>query len=265
MTGRYRAYDSTELAEIYDAVYGDRGDEGFWRTLAPSDGTILELACGTGRVLLPLARAGHEIVGLDLSTTMLDRCRAKLAAEPAEVKRRVRLVQGDMTAFDLGRRFALVTAPFRGFQHLVSVEQQLACLGRCHAHLAPDGKLVLDLFHPDPALLYEHGDSDGEPEAETVPFTGGRTIRWWGRVLEFRRAAQVNQCEMVYEISGGPDEPLRRLTETFPMRYLSRFEVEHLLARSGFVVEAVYGDYDRTPFRDASPEMIVVAAPVGLA
>jgi SAM-dependent methyltransferase len=259
----YRAYDSPELAALYDAVYADRDDEGFWLAAAPRDRTILELACGTGRVLLPLARAGNEVVGLDLSVDMLDRCRDKLAAEAPEVRDRVRLVQGDMTSFDLGRRFALVTAPFRGFQHLVSVEQQLACLGRCHAHLAADGKLVLDLFNPDPALLYEHGDTDGEAEAETVLWSEGRTIRWWGRVLDYRRASQVNECEIVYEVTER-DGSVRLVTETFPMRYLSRFEVEHLLARSGFAVEVIYGDYDRSPFADASPEMIVVARPIGL-
>jgi hypothetical protein len=167
-----------------------------------------------------------------------------------------------MTSFDLGRRFALVTSPFRGFQHLTTVERQLACLGRCHAHLQPEGRLVLDLFSPDPALLYEHGDSDGEDTAETVPWTGGRTIRWWGRVTGYHRAGQYNQCEMTYEITE-PDGATRRITERFPMRYLFRHEVEHLLARSGFAVDALYGDYDRSPYGDDSPELIVVARPVG--
>ena len=111
----YDAYNSAELAEIYDAVYADRDDHAFWTALAPDDGAILELACGTGRVLLPLARAGHEIVGLDLSAQMLDRCRAALSGQPDEVRRRVALVQADMTSFALDRRFALVTSPYRGF------------------------------------------------------------------------------------------------------------------------------------------------------
>ena len=254
----YDAYNSSELAEIYDAVYADRDDHAFWAAVAPADGAILELACGTGRVLLPLARAGHEIVGLDLSAQMLERCRAHLAGEPAAVRERVRLVQADMTSFELGRRFALVTSPFRGFQHITSVERQLACLGRCHAHLAPHGRLVLDLFNPDPALLYERGGSDGEETAETVAWSEGRTIRWWGHVTGFHRARQVNQCEMTYEISE-PDGRARRITERFPMRYLFRHELEHLLARSGFAIEALYGDYDRSPYGDDSPELIVVA------
>jgi len=231
---------------------------------AAAVGPILELACGTGRVLLPLARDGHDITGLDLSTHMLERCRQKLAAEPAELQGRVRLLQRDMTEFDLGERFALITSPFRGFQHLRTVEQQLACLARCHAHLRPGGKLVLDLFNPDPALLYAHADgepTDGEASAELVEWTQGRRIRWWGTVVDYRRSLQTNECEMTYEIVG-PGPGTRRVTERFPMRYLFRYELEHLLARAGFRCVSLYGDYDRSPFADDSPELIAVAEPV---
>ena len=258
----YDAYNTDELTELYDLVYADRDDHAFWAAVAPGEGEILEVACGTGRVLLPLARSGHRITGLDLSAQMLERCRAKLAAEPDEVRGRVTLVQGDMTSFDLGRRFALVTLPFRGFQHLTSVGQQMSCLSRCHAHMTRGGRLVLDLFNPDPSLLYEHGESDGEEHAEVVECADGRRIRWWGRVVEYARAFQTNQCEMTYEISQ-PDGTTRRVRERFPMRYLWRYEVQHLLARTGFRVVSLYGDYDRSGFGDDSPELIVVAEALG--
>ncbi len=258
----YDAYDTDELAELYDLVYADRDDHAFWAAMAPDAGETLEVACGTGRVLIPLARSGHRITGLDLSPQMVERCRRKLAAEPDEVRERVTLVQADMTSFDLGRRFALVALPFRGFQHLTSVGRQMACLSRCHAHLTPGGRLVLDLFNPDPSLLYEHGESDGETEAEVVECADGRRIRWWGRVIGYRRTFQTNDCEMTYEITK-PDGTTRRVTETFPMRYLWRYEVEHLLARTGFRIVALYGDYDRSPFGDDSPELIAVAEALG--
>ena len=90
---------TAELAAVYDAIYADRDDAGFWRKIAASatgSGPILELGCGTGRVLLPLARAGFEITGLDLSTAMLERCRAALRSEPPELHDRVRLAVADM-------------------------------------------------------------------------------------------------------------------------------------------------------------------------
>ena len=125
----YSAYRSAELAALYDAVYANSADIAFWQTMATagSDG-LLELGCGTGRVLLPLARAGHTITGLDLAAPMLARCRAQLQAEPPEVRDRVTLLEADMTSFDLDRRFAQIYCAFATFHHLRTVEQQLACL-----------------------------------------------------------------------------------------------------------------------------------------
>jgi ubiquinone/menaquinone biosynthesis C-methylase UbiE len=113
------------VAELYDHVvpYRNRQDVAFFVEMArQSDGAVLEIGCGTGRVLIPTARAGKEIIGLDLSEPMLAVCREKLSREPAEVQSRARLVQGDMRQFDLGREVGLVTLPFRPFQHLTTVE-----------------------------------------------------------------------------------------------------------------------------------------------
>jgi SAM-dependent methyltransferase len=255
-----------ELAAIYDAIYAGRDDTGLWLTVAAAAdrGPILELGCGTGRVLLPLARAGYDITGLDFSQAMLDRCRAKLDAESPEVRRRVGLVAADMTSFDLGRGFAAVIIPFAGFQQLRTVGQQLACLERCRAHLLPRGRLVLDLPNPDPAPASHarDGAADGEETAQVVDWTDGRRIRWWMTVIDYDRSLQVNECEVTYEIveAGGA---LRRITETISLRYTFRYELEHLLVRAGFRTVALLGDYDCSPFADDSPAMIVVAEPAG--
>ena len=260
------SFESAELAAIYDAVYSDRDDAGFWQAMAAAGGggPILELGCGTGRVLLPLARAGFEITGLDLSAQMLERCGVKLQAEPPEVRGRVRLLRADMTSFDLGRRFPAIICPFAGFQQLRTVEQQLACLDRCRSHLLPHGRLLLDLPNPDPAppshAPEEQGD--GEATAQSVDCTDGRRIRWWMTVIDYDRSMQCSECEVTYEISEA-DGVTRRITETIILRYMFRYELEHLLVRAGFRVVALYGDYDRSPFADASPAMIVVAEPTG--
>jgi SAM-dependent methyltransferase len=253
-----------QLAVVYDAIYGERDDVAFWRAMAAAaSGPVLELGCGTGRILLPLARAGHDITGLDLTPHMLARCRAKLEQEPAAVRTRVRLVQGDMTAFDLGRRFALVTIPFAGFQHLRTVEQQLACLGCCLSHLLPGGRLVLDLPNPDPAPP-SHASADeaveGEASAQVAELPGGARVRWWATVLEYDRATQCHEYELTYEVTeaGGA---VTRLQETFPLRYIFRYELEHLLVRAGFRLEALYGDHDAAPFAGGSPALIAVATP----
>lgn len=265
----YSAYQSAELAALYDAVYADSGDIAFWETTAAalSQGPILELGCGTGRVLLPLARAGYEVTGLDRAAHMLARCRDKLQLEPPEVQQRVTLLEADMTSFDLGRRFAQVYCAFGTFHHLRTVEEQLACLERCRSHLLPGGALVLDLINPDPA---PGSAPDGEVDqvAEGVSDTGiaewtdGLRVRGRMAVIGCQRALQCNDCEVTYEILEA-DTVVRRLSETFPMRFVFRYELEHLLARSGFHIVAWYGDYDGSAFADESLAMIVVAEPLG--
>jgi len=260
----YISFQSAELAEIYDAIYADRDDAGFWQAMAAAagGGPILELGCGTGRVLLPLARAGFEITGLDLSAEMLERCRGRLQAEPQEVRDRVRLLTADMTSFDLGQRFAAIICPFAGFQQLRTVQQQLACLDRCRNHLLPHGRLVLDMPNPDPAPPSYARDEqrDGEATAQLVDWTDGRRIRWWMSVIGYDRSLQCNECEVTYEIIEA-DGATRRMSETLSLRYTFRYELEHLLFRAGFRVADLYGDYDRSPFADESSAMIVAAEP----
>ncbi|PKO21633.1 MAG: class I SAM-dependent methyltransferase [Chloroflexi bacterium HGW-Chloroflexi-1] len=258
--GGYTAYQFT--AEFYDHVepYRERQDVAFFVEMAQeSGGPVLEVGCGTGRVLIPTARAGFEIVGLDLAPLMLAACREKLAQEPAEVQARVELVEDDMRAFDLGRQFALVTIPFRPFQHLITVADQIACLKTIHRHLKPGGRLALDLFNPslpylaDAARLDEFGDEPG------IIMPDGRRVLRRARIAARDYFNQIQDTELTYYVTY-PDGRQERRVHAFPMRYLFRFEAEHLLARCGFEVEALYADYDRSPYGSKYPgELIFVA------
>src|SRR5262245_49105001 len=119
------------IADLYDHVtlYRDRPDIAFFVDAAVhAGGPVLEIGCGTGRVLVPTARAGVEIVGLDMSPQMLGICRLRLSSESPAVQEKATLAHADMRRFDLGRAFTLVTIPFRPFQHLLTVDDQLACL-----------------------------------------------------------------------------------------------------------------------------------------
>ena len=124
---------------------------------------------------------------------------------------------------------------------------------------------MLDLPNPDPAPpSHARSDepTDGEATAQLVDWTDGRRIRWWMTVIDYQRSLQCTECEVTYEIVAA-DGTTRRLSETFPLRYVFRYELEHLLVRAGFRVVALYGDYDRSPFADGSPAMIAVAEPSG--
>jgi SAM-dependent methyltransferase len=249
------------VAEYYDFVpaYANRADQAFYLDLAASArGPILELGCGTGRLLVPIARAGCPIIGLDLSESMLSKCREKLAHEPAEVRARADVVKADMTDFSLPQRFKLAIAPFRCFQHLIKVEDQMACLRAVYRHLDAGCLLVLDLFNVDPARTYDPTFTEESVEFSGMALPDGRTLGRSSRIAAFHRAEQYNDIELIYYVdhANGRKE---RLVHEFPMRYFFRYEIEHLVARCGFAVKEIFGDYDRSPFRDASPEMIVMA------
>jgi SAM-dependent methyltransferase len=254
--------DYASAAEFYDYVtpYATRGDVGFYVEEArASRGPVLELGCGTGRVLIPVARGGVGIVGLDASHAMLARCRDFLADEPEVVQRRVQLVEGDMRSFDLGRRFPLVTIPFRPFQHLLTVEDQLACLTTIHRHLDDDGRLVFDLFNPWLEALVSRTIGQELPEDDPFGMPDGRRVARSFRIVAEDRFAQVNQVELIYDITH-PDGRHERAVHAFPMRYLYRFEAEHLLARAGFAVEHLFAGFDRSPFGSTYPGELVFIA-----
>jgi SAM-dependent methyltransferase len=256
------------FAEFYDflPLYAERKDVDFYveeaehAQAAAAQGVtpVLELGCGTGRVLIPVAVAGVRIVGLDLSPAMLARARAKLAAQPDAVRKRATLVEGSMTSFDLGGKFQLLTTPFRAFQHLLDIEAQLACLNCARRHLAPGGRLILDMFHTRPEGMYAESWKQEREDGPPVTLPDGRIFRRTSRIVEFHRATQHNDVEFCCYLTfpGGREE---RTTQRFPLRYFFRYEVEHLLSRAGFRVVAVYGDFQRTPFADDSPDMITVA------
>jgi SAM-dependent methyltransferase len=211
-------------------------------------------------VLIPTARAGIEIVGLDLSQPMLDVCRARLAREPEEVQAHAHLVQADMREFELGQAFRLVTIPFRPFQHLTTVADQLACLATIRRHLVPGGRLVFDLFNPwlEALTSDDVGEERGEEPAFTMP--DGRRVVRRHRIAARDRFNQIQHAELIYYVTH-PDGREERLVHAFPMRYLFRFEAEHLLVRSGFEVEHVYADFDRSPYGSTYPgELIFVAS-----
>lgn len=259
-SGGYDAYNF--VAEFYDHVppYRDRRDVTFFIDLARSQGSrVLEIGCGTGRILIPTAREGLEIVGLDLSSRMLDICRAKLADEPEDVQSRVQLHRGDMRDFDLGRTFALVTAPFRPFQHLITVEDQMACLHAVRRHLDNDGLFVLDLFNPSlPLLIREDFTMEVGDEPEFAMPDGRKVLRRH-RIVGRDHHNQVSDCEIIYYVTD-PDGRTERLVHDFKMRYLFRYEAEHLLGRCGFRVEEVYADHDKSPLGSRDPGELIFLA-----
>jgi ubiquinone/menaquinone biosynthesis C-methylase UbiE len=242
-------------ARFYDAAYDrsaqlDGSDLRFYAEEARAGGgPVLELGCGTGRVLLELARAGFPCTGLDASQHMLSRLREKSSYK------NLRLVHAPMQRFDLpGERFGLIFSAFRAFQHLYTVEDQLECLACVRRHLAPGGRFAFDVFAPRMArtALAE------EPEQVDLRFElDGEEIARHARVSrDF--VAQLLTVRFRYERQRDGQTVGNELA-TFRMRWFWRFELEHLLARAGFAQVQIFGDFARSPVGAETPAYVVVA------
>ena len=259
-------YDITrDFGVLYDAVpaYVARPDVAFYVARArEASGAILDLGCGTGRILLPIARAGAAVTGIEPSAAMLAHCRAKVAAEPAEVRERVTLHRHDARDFDLGMTFALIVAPFRVLQHLVTMEDQLRCVRSVTRHLAPGGRFIFDVFNPQFHLLTSARTEETE-ETPELPLPDGRTLRRAFRVARVRWIEQVSEVELIYYVTDRPGEPPQRHVQQFDMRWYLHAELVHLLARAGLRATTVLGNFDGSALVDGAPEQIVIAGAEG--
>lgn len=255
-------YNNPLVADAYDFVvpYRKRNDVGFFVELAQECGSpVLELGCGTGRILIPTAREGIHITGLDLAGEMLRVCRQSLEREPKDIHNCVDLVQSDMRNFDLGKQFRLVTVPFRTFHHLLHVAEQIQCLTSIRRHLYDGGRLAIDLFNPSLPYLYDKRFQKIVEKEPSFQLPDGRRISRRCQLIARDLHQQILTLEFLYEWRNG-DGALQQHFHHLVLRYFFRYEIEHLLARAGFQVECVYADYKKTPFGSKYPgELIVVA------
>ncbi len=240
--------------DLYDLLFDSLDEDlGFYLGLARrAEGPVLDLACGTGRTLLPMLEAGIEAVGVDVSEPMLERLRAKAAARglaPA-------LVRAPMSSFDLGRRFAAVIVAFNAFAHNLTADEQIATLRRCHRHLEPGGILAMDIVSLPPERLARPGPRRRLEREVPHPETGLPVRLWNTQRLDV--VAQVQHSR--YDIEEvGRDGSARVHRFESPMRWVSPAEMSLLLRLGGFARHAIHGDFDCSPVR-ASSDFVVVEA-----
>ena len=246
-------------AELYDISVPDwDGELDFYHELAREaksrKQSILEVACGTGRVSIHLAEEGVEIVGTDLDAAMLEVARSKSA--------RVGWIQGDIRTLDLGEAFGLIMVPGHSFQFMLTPEDQVKALETFERHLEPGGILVIHLDHQSVDWLgdlldalggkSEHGKYVIHPHTEHTIHKSNA----WTHEPSTQTAKVITRCDEI-----GEDNSVVQTWERSPMALhcVFRFEMEHLLARTAFEIQAVYGDFTKNELNDASSEMIWVA------
>jgi SAM-dependent methyltransferase len=246
-------------ADVYDLEYWDITDDlDFYVSEArAARPPVLELACGTGRVTLPIAEAGVPIVGVDASARMLDRAREKATAR-GDLP--VRWVQADMRDFRLDERFGLAIIPFRSFLHLLTPADQVQALETIRRHLLPGGRLAMNLFVPNMRLIVEHSATTRQMMRFRREFTtagGERYVVWDSRRYDLYLQRIWNR--MRFEQLDGEGNVVAVRYRDLELCWIWPREMEHLLARCGFRVEGLYGGLDRRPFDAESSEQVWMA------
>ncbi len=248
-----------ELPELYDLEHaGFTEDIDLYLGLAEVVGDpILELGCGTGRVLAPLAAAGHRITGIDRSGPMLDRASSALQLDAGAGSQRVTLAEGAMTEAERapGGPFGLVIFSLNGLMHVSTTAGQRAALASARRALDPRGMLVIDVLNPTPELLVTF-DGRVQHEGSWRQSEGTVIDRFSARTHE--SAEQRIDTDLWYDLTDREGH-LRRVRSGFPMRYLGASELALLLEVSGFVEWKCYGSYDLDPFDDKSDRLIITA------
>jgi SAM-dependent methyltransferase len=242
-------------AELYDVLFGDlEFDRGFYLELArEARGPVLEVACGSGRILIPCLQAGVDIEGVDLSQEMLEALLRKAAALGLQA----RVCRADMRNFALPRRYALIFIAFNGFVHALTTEEQLKTLLICRDHLSPGGLLVFNIFYPGLDIL---GGTEGVPVLEHEarhPVTGLPVRIYDTRSLN--RVEQVQHSNIdIQELDAEGNVKASHRSEAW-MRWTFKPEMELLLKAAGFSRWQICGGFDRRPLTREDDLMVVFA------
>lgn len=239
-------------ASFYDALFDKVDDIPLYQEYArKAEGLVLECGCGTGRVAIPLARIGVNVVGIDKNEKMLAIAREKLAEESPVVRSRVKLVKADMRNFKLEERFSLCIIPFSTFLHMLTVEDQEACLSTINKHLLPNGYLIISVFNPDLSR------PQNVVRLDKVKQVGNELImRFFTQSFDFPK--QITFGRYMYDFVKS-DDSLKRLVVPFKLRYIFYNEMCLLLKRAGYEIESVYGDEKKSLFQPNSPLMVFIA------
>jgi SAM-dependent methyltransferase len=244
------AAEDERLAALYDldAPAGDVAIDWFRGLARMTGGPVLELGVGSGRVAIPLAKDGHEVVGIDRSAAML----ARASKRAKEMRAKLTVVQADMRTFALDRAFPLVAIPFNTFL-MLTPDERWACLARCREHMTPTGRLAIDVFQPDPNIVAGLDGAVREDWRRNDPETG--------RVVTKFSSTRGNVDSTTFhwwfdeELEGGA---IKRITREATLHYLYRREAELLFPDAGFDIDSLHGDYSGSQVTPTSPKLLFV-------
>jgi SAM-dependent methyltransferase len=256
--GKETAADA--LARLYDVdLVEDPGDLDLYLALATrADGPLLELAAGTGRLAIPLARAGHEVTAVDIDPAMLARLRRRAAEAGPGVERRLDVVEADLLDLRLGAAgaFGFAFIALNSLFLLATRDAQRQAFRKMAAHLAPGGLAAVDVWLPDADDLARF---DGRMILEYVrddPETGRQVTKV--AAAQHDAATGIVNLTSIFE-EGRPGEATARWVRRDALRLMSADELRDFATAAGLEVETVAGDYDLGPLGSGGDRAIVVA------
>lgn len=234
----------------FDLLFpGNRDMQAFYpRQIARYGGPVLELACGTGRLTIPLALAGAAIVGLDCSMGMLHTAREKARRAGLDLP----LVQGDARNFAFARQFRFIFFPANSLCHLLCRDDVEACFDCVRRHLAEDGRFLIDVFVPAIEMLVRDG-KQREPVAQYSDPDGQSSILVT-QTNRYDPATQINHITWFFQREGDDSET----TVPLDLRMFYPQEMDALLEYNGFAIEHKYGDFEERPFGSGSGKQLLV-------
>ena len=252
------ATGSTCHPELYALVHrGTPGDEHLYLRAAHGARQVLELGCGYGRLLGPLARAGHRVTGLELDPGLLALAHAARDRLAPHERERVSLVHADMRDFQLDTRFERIFIPFSGLYCLDSEAEVIACLRRVRAHLTADGLLVFDAYDID-AFHAEADPQDDEEDGEPVA-----CVTWRGTDYEVYESSrwerEAQRLDVTYRYQ--PRSSGEPLFGSIRHRYLLTEQVEGLCEQAGLRLLDAHHDLVEHRLAPECDHMVCVAAP----
>ncbi len=209
---------------------------------------ILELACGTGRITIPLARKGWQVTGLDPTESMLTEARRKAASANVTIE----WIQADCRDFELGKKFNLIFFPFNSIAVLHDSEDIAACFNCVRNHLKKNGRFIIDIFNPRFDILMRNPNERFPVTEYPDPTGSGQVVVTESNVYD--RASQINYIKWHYKFGDAPEE----IVEDLNLRIFFPQELDALLQLHGFEIENKFGNFDETPFVSDSPKQVVV-------
>ncbi|MBE2181861.1 MAG: class I SAM-dependent methyltransferase [Anaerolineae bacterium] len=247
------------ISRYYDSEHYDKEEDlPFYSDIAPEEGCkVLVIGSGTGRLALYLAEAGHTVHGIEIEKAMLDRAIAKRDAIGMQTDG-LYFHSGDALTYPLSETFNLAIIPYNTFMHFLDQESQMKLLKRLRKWLnnGGDGRLVIDLPNA--------GEAFGSQDTDSVILERTFLEQETGHLVMQQSVSRLDRAEQVMEVTWFYDEitddgTLKRTIVPVTVRYFFAAEITLLLQAAGFQIEAIYGDFDQSPFEDGCPRMIVVA------